>query len=256
MRVLLLSADGALAELIAEAVEGCKLEISVLEPDPFPVIRSLGQLLGARGLVWRGQPLGYVVYGGKHTDMFVAQGQEVRFLRTLQLGFERVVSTAAAKFFCSEEEAASILQRRDTFVTEEGQISCVLEGDRVLCDASEEFRKLVREIRRLLHYYQSLYPERSYEGLLDRLVFTGGGANTSGLDKFLSSELGVSVYNVNPFSQLPSKMTPESFKTLDGRESSFAVALGLAEGEFGGHSAKAGDRATDAREIIWRRSAA
>ena len=61
-----------------------------------------------------------------------------------------------------------------------------------------ELDRLRREIQRLLNYYRSLFPERSYEGILDKVVLCGGAAGLNGLADISPASLQVEISIQNP----------------------------------------------------------
>jgi Tfp pilus assembly PilM family ATPase len=90
--------------------------------------------------------------------------------------------------------------------------------------------RVAREISRLLSYYRSLFPERSYEGILDRVTLSGPGACTPGLTDELAKRLGIRIEVGNPFAQTAVRIDGATFAAIDGRQPHFVVAVGLALG--------------------------
>jgi Tfp pilus assembly PilM family ATPase len=90
--------------------------------------------------------------------------------------------------------------------------------------------RVAREISRMLSYYRSLFPERSYEGILDRVTLSGPGACVPLLAEDLAKRLGIRIEVGNPFTQTAVRIEGATFAAIDGRQPHFAVAMGLALG--------------------------
>lgn len=84
---------------------------------------------------------------------------------------------------------------------------------------------IIEEAKRAVRIY-----EETYEGKIERVVLTGGGANLLGLEKYFSDQIGLSAMKGNPFTHLvyPGEIEP----AINELNSLFAVAVGLGIKEF------------------------
>lgn len=254
MRGLLVACPRDVVRSRAEALEAAGLEVAAAGIEPFAVLRSLGAASQRRGVLWRGQPTAYVMLGEETSGIFVVQDGHLRFVRSISWGGARITNALAEKLGCSREEAEEIKERRSSAVEVDGTYTWEAGEERKATDAlASELGRMRREIQRLLNYYRSLFPERSYEGLLNRVVLSGGPANLRGLDTYFSAALEIEVAVRSPFESVASRLSPRSFAAIGGYENSMAVALGLA---MEGLTTRVRARRTDTgsgTEYVWRR---
>jgi type IV pilus assembly protein PilM len=84
--------------------------------------------------------------------------------------------------------------------------------------------KLVAEIGRSLDYYRSQFNEEQ----IDRVLLTGGGANSKNIVSYLGSELRLPVEHFNPLGKILSDSKKVDLQALDQMGSIFTIAAGLA----------------------------
>ena len=84
--------------------------------------------------------------------------------------------------------------------------------------------RLMAEIGRSLDYYRT----QSHVERIDRLLLTGGGANTKNIVTYLSETLRLPVERLNPFDKILSDAKKIDAQFLDQKGPAFAVALGAA----------------------------
>lgn len=258
MRALLAAAPRDVVRSRAETLEMAGLEVASVELEPIALVRALSAPDGRQGMLWRGQPLAYVHLGGESSGMCVVQDTSLRFVHAISWGCNRLTQTLAAALDRTPEAARAITEQDDAQIDLNGVFSWDEEGERRESDALvPEFDRLYREIQRLLNYYRSLFPERSYEGILDRLVLCGGSADLSGLDRYFSAMFQVEVAVRNPFQSFASRLLTDSFTMVERHSASFAVAVGLALGDLQTDTLpERGAQTSRAREFVWRRKAA
>ena len=114
--------------------------------------------------------------------------------------------------------------------------------------------KLTREFMRLLRYFRSLHPERSYAGILDHALICGGLASLTGLSEYLHSALELRVELARPLTGLVGKFDRESFQTITRRQEAYTVVIGLALSGLQGQSLAKGE-SDGGREFAWTRAA-
>ena len=256
MRSLLAAAPRDVVRSRAEALEMAGLEVTNVEMEPFTLLRALSPA-GQQGALWRGQPLAYVQLGEESSGMCVVQDTNLRFVHSISWGSRRLTQALAGVLDIAPEEAQAIKEQDDAAINADGIFSWTQDGERRETDVLlTELDRLRREILRLLNYYRSLFPERSYEGILDRVVLSGGLADLNGLDRYFAHSLQVDVAVRNPFQSFASRLLSDSFAAIEGHQTSFVVAVGLALGALQTETSMERSSVSRTREFVWRRKAA
>lgn len=257
MRALLAAAPRAVVRSHAETLEMAGLEVASVELEPLALLRAQNAPHVQQGALWRGQPIAYVQLGEESSGMCVVQDMNLRFVRAISWGGVRLTQALVTALGCTAEEAQAIKEQDDATLDENGRFSWSEGEARRETDAmGAELERLHREIQRLLNYYRSLFPERSYEGILDRVILCGGTADLDGLARYFAKTLQVEVMVRNPFHSLASRLSSGGFKAIEGRGASFVVAIGLALGELQAAQRAERSRSRGSGEFIWRRKAA
>jgi type IV pilus assembly protein PilM len=255
MHALLTAAPRRIVRSRAEALEAADLDVDAVEPEPFALFRALNLSISRHDTVWRGQAQAFLQIGERTCGMWVSQGVEIRFIRAIAWGAERITQSLVQSLDIPDEEARSIKESSSARVEQDGSLNWPGYESDGSAALAEELNRLCREIQRLLNYYRSLYPERSYEGNLDRIVLCGGTAGLEGLAEYLSGLLQIEVRGRNPFRSVGSRFSTESFEAVRGHKASFGAAIGLALGGMqSGWSATRADGRMD--EFVWRREVA
>lgn len=258
MRALLVAAPRDVVRSRAETLEMAGLDVARIEIEPFAFVRALNTVKAGKNEIWRGQPIVHVHLGEDASGMCVMQDMNLRFVHAISWGSSRLTQMLATDLGCAPDEARALKESETTEIDAEGVFSWYEAGVRRATEALvPEFERLRREIQRLLNYYRSLFPERSYEGILDRLILSGGTANLQGLTGFFSQMFQAEVTVRNPFQSFASHLESASFSAIAGHSTSFAVAIGLALGELPRETPRIA-KPTGERdhEIVWRRGAA
>lgn len=217
-RVLLIAARRTMVESRAQALERAGLEPLAMDIEPFAIQRAFSASIGGAGLFWRDQPVAFIVVGSSTINMHVAQEFELKFSRSIPFSGSKLAESI-------EQSLCTFDSLRADGEHGEGEPQ---QAHAVEPEEGEELRRLTREIGRLLAYYQSLFPERSYEGLLDKVILTGGGAALKGIDAYLSENLGRKIELGNPFNQIPTKISAFEFESIRSQGPAYAAAMGLA----------------------------
>lgn len=257
MRALLAAAPRAVVRSRAETLEMAGLEVASIDIEPLSLMRAFSIHDTQQGMIRGGQPFVYVHLGQKSSGMCVIQDTNLRFVHAISWGSSRLTQALATSLDCTPEEARAIKESRDAAISLDGNFSWGTPDDRHESGVlMPEFERLGREMQRLLNYYRSLYPERSYEGILDRLIISGGEANVKGINSFFSELFKLEVIVRNPFQSFETRLQSASFLAIDGHNHSFSVAIGLALGSLHSTAALKQSSARSAQEIVWRRNAA
>src|SRR5262249_15630614 len=154
----------------AETLEMAGLKVASAEIEPFPLLRAVDRSQGRSESFWRGQSQGYIQIKENSSAMYVAQENALRFVRVISWGSERLTQALADALELSPEEAEAIKTDPSASVDPQGIFSWEHAGVRRETEALvSELERLRREIERLMNYYSSLFPERSYEGVMSRV---------------------------------------------------------------------------------------
>lgn len=249
---LLAAAPAATVKSRVEALEAAGLEVAAVELESFALLRAAP--LPSQGAFWRGRSTGYLMLGEEMSSLTIAQDGRPTFTRSIPWGTHRLVQTLAEELALPGDAARSILESQQSLMSQSGELEC-RQGERKHYSAQTGpvFQSLVRELTRLLSYYRSLFPERSYEGSLATLEISGGLAALDGLSPYLKRNLGTAI---TPAGTPPILQDPIQFVAgTHSREiTTFPVAVGLALGLlYQGRQAGTG---IEERERLWRREAA
>ena len=227
------------------------------ELESFALLRALRESEGAPNVIWRGQSVAYVQMGHRASSMCVLQDTDVRFVRGIAWGGERLTQALSTQIGCDAPEAQEIKERADSAIDENGVFHWQEENALRMSEAFvPELDRLRREIQRLLNYYRSLFPESSYEGILDKVVLCGGAAGLNGLAEYFARVLRVEVSIQNPFHLVGIQGLPSEQQTDRNHSHGFAVAIGSAIGELQELAATGGRSQHGPPEFVWRRKAA
>ncbi len=257
MQALLAAAPRDVVRSRAETLEMAGLEVAGIEIEPLTLMRTFRAEGGSQNTIWSGQPSVYVHLGQKSSGMCVVQGTRLRFVHAIAWGSSRLTQALATGIGCSLDEAWEIEESPTAVISANGNFSWGEGENRQETGALiPEMERLGREMQRLLNYYRSLFPERSYEGILDRLIVSGGRANLKGLHHFFTELFQLDVEVRNPFQSFETHFSLDGFAAINGRNHSFAVAIGLALGDLQRDARANQSHAGRPREFVWRRSTA
>ncbi|MEP0765728.1 MAG: pilus assembly protein PilM [Fimbriimonadia bacterium] len=251
---LLVAAPRDVVDARAEVMETANIEPVAANIEPMCVLRALYSLFSRGGVFWRNQSLTFVEMGSSATEMYVVRDMRLRFVRSIAFGARNLALTIAEQVGCTEADGAQMLEAPTTSLDTSGKLRMQMDHGREDLDVASTLAPLVREIGRLLVYYRSLFPERSYAGILDRMYLCGGTASLRGMDAYLGAALGITVHVVNPFSQVLAKFNVRAFESVSHREQAFTAAIGLAMADVAKAPEAEGGGADDASEFIWSRA--
>jgi type IV pilus assembly protein PilM len=237
----------------AEAIARAGLMPLRAELEAQAILRIVERSLNSRSVLWRDASLTIIDVGGTNTHMYVVQNQRLQFIRGVSFGADMFGKAVAQCLDIPNETAFALLGDPVTTLTSEGIATLNHDGRLWEIDLSRELEKLTREFLRLLRYFRSLHPERSYAGILDHMVVCGGIAGLVGLDHYLSLRLGLRVERARPIAGMAARFDRGAFESISGRQEAFTVAIGLA---LSGLQKWMGRRESDANsEFSWKRSA-
>jgi type IV pilus assembly protein PilM len=239
----------------AEALEYAGLEVVGAELEAQAILRVVERKLNEQSALWRDASLTIIDVGTNNTHMYVVQNQRLQFIRGVKFGSQRIAEAVASELRISLAEAEVLIARPDTVLNQDGLLTVRIGSNSQLIYVNNEMEKLTREFLRLMRYFRSLHPERSYAGILDKVLICGGLAGLQGFGEYLQVVLGLHVERARPFAGVVGKFSKSTFESIAYRQESYTVAMGLSLSGLQGVSIREGDQSVR-REYGWTRAAA
>jgi type IV pilus assembly protein PilM len=218
------------------------------------ILRVIERRLNSLSVLWRDASLTIIDIGGSNTHMYVVQNQRLQFMRGVKFGANLFGQAIAEALELPFEDANELLSTAGAHLDADG-IATIPTGDGpIRVSLLEPLEKLTREFMRLLRYFRSLHPERSYAGILDHMVVCGGLVGLDGLCDYLGRCLGLKVESAQPIAGVIAKFNRESFQSISNRQEALAVVMGLA---LSGISQQVTEEASEhaGREFSWTSAA-
>lgn len=238
----------------AEALEYAGLVPIGAELEAQAILRVIERKLREQSALWRDASLTIIDVGTNNTHMYVVQNQRLQFIRGVKFGAWGLVQAIAREFSLPPLEAEALLTSPSTELWPDGLLKLQLVDIPAYVYVQAELEKLTREFMRLLRYFRSLHPERSYAGILDHIVICGGLASLSGFAEFLHEALEIRVERATPFSGMVGKFANDTFQVIANRQEAYTVVVGLALSGLKGRVKQHGD-ADGTSEFAWARTA-
>ncbi|GBC93263.1 hypothetical protein HRbin15_01753 [bacterium HR15] len=193
------SGDTMPARLIAipEAVVHSRLDAVLLAglqpvsvfPEGDALVRVLTRHHRPHSLLWRGKASALVAIRYDYTEMSIARETYLEFTRTLRIGLEDAIEAVQRALGATFEEAESLLQQSQ--LDEHGTLHFPEPLGLPPVSLLSFLHSLTSEMRRMVDFQRSRFPEGSYLGLLDSFLITGEGAVLNGLTRYCSHSLGL-----------------------------------------------------------------
>lgn len=225
---LVISVPKAVVDSRAEAIMYAGFKPVAAELEAQAVLRVVDRGLSERSALWRNASLTIIDVGGQNTHMYVVQNQSLQFIRSVKFGSNLVANALAQTLEVTPAMAQRYLLDPRTTLRINGSISIETENVISIANIGAELDKLVNEFLRLLRYFRSQHPERSYAGILDHLVLCGGLVGLRGFAEYLGTNLGLRVESARPFNGLLAEVDADGFEQVCHRQEAYAVAVGLA----------------------------
>lgn len=213
MRILLVAAHRELLRSHMAALKGAGLTATAVDATPLALMRVVPPSLDSSGAV-RGVEV-LVSIGAELTTVSVRDAGVPRFIRSLAIGGSRLTETIANTMHL-ELAVAERLKR-----------GAVPEGPH-LAQAkkamSVELRDLAEDVRATVDFFMA----QADGSTIDRLLITGGAAQTEGLVTALTGHLSTQIQTIDPFATLTVgdlDLDPARFASA---ASSAGAAVGLA----------------------------
>ena len=196
------------------AVEGAGLRPVMVDLNGFALLRAL-----ARGELAQATTA-FVDVGATITTVVIAAAGVPKLVRSLPSGGHHVTAAVAAALNIAVPEAENLKREIGVGLTVSPDRQPAAEA------IGQVVRTLVESVRNTLVYYQSNMPGATIEVL----VLTGGGAHLPGLGQYMSSATRLPATLGNPLATLRQGKLAARDHLAPGRESLFALSVGLAYG--------------------------
>ncbi len=239
----------------AEAIEQAGLTPIAAELEAQAILRVVERRLSEQSALWRDASLTIIDVGATNTHMYVVQNQCLQFIRGVKFGADPIARAVAAALDVPLDQAEALMGLHDTALSPEGVLRMTYQDAIVIVNVENELEKLTREFLRLLRYFRSLHPERSYAGILDHILVCGGLAGLQGFDKYLENSLRLRVERCRPFAGILGNFSKETFTNIANRQEAFTVVMGLALCGLKGKDQTKGRISFERREFAWARTA-
>lgn len=238
----------------AETLEAAGLTPVGAELEAQAILRVVERRLNEQSVLWRDASLTIIDVGGSNTHMYVVQNQRLQFIRGVRFGGNLITAAVAEALEISLAEAEIVLNHPESRLMPNGTLVCRVGDDANLVNVTTQIEKLIREFMRLLRYFRSLHPERSYAGILDHAIVCGGLAGLPGFTDYLQGSLGLRVERARPLSGTVAQLRRGTFQSISERQEAYTVVMGLAFAGLRGTMSRVGETYA-ANEFAWSRSA-
>lgn len=191
MEVLLVAAQKNLVQSFITTAEEAGLTLSCVDVASFAVMRALEKT----DYLDDNQTIAALLIQGPSTDINVLSNGVPKFNRSVLIGYSYLVDNLINSLGIDEFAAKDLLEQLDVDPQGYEELSPEIEqATEIIRPALSE---LTGEISRSLDFFMS-----QGGATIDKIVICGKGASLRGLDRFLTTRLGIEVVVGNPFTSL------------------------------------------------------
>lgn len=191
MEVLLVAAQKNLVTSYIDAIQEAGLTIQAADVASFSVLRALERT----GYIEEGGTVAALLIQGPTTDINVLSNGVPKFNRSVMYGYNHLVDNLMTSLGVDEDGARELLDGMDVDPQDYEEVSPDVEqATEIVRPALSE---MTGEISRSLEYFMS-----TTGASIDRIVLCGRGAALTGLDRFLTTRLGIEAVIGDPLSTL------------------------------------------------------
>jgi type IV pilus assembly protein PilM len=220
MEVIAFAASQPAVEEQLELAHRCRLVPVGVDVAPCAILECFARLFR------RGEdaehPTMFIDLGQSNTQVVVAQGMKMVFARSLPLGSCDLEKSAAARLKV-EPAQVDLLRRKLAAAGEKPAYA-----EQLYEAMGESLENLVLEIRKCVHYYDSVFPSRPVE----RALFLGGQALDRRLCQNIAQRLNMPACVGDPLARVERSDSTQADLGMDRRQAqpNWAVAVGLGLG--------------------------
>lgn len=191
MEVLLVAAQKNLVQSFISAAEEAGLDLTCVDVASFAVMRALEKT----EYLSDDQTIAALLIQGPSTDINVLSGGVPKFNRSVFIGYSYLLDNLVNSLGIDEESAKDLLDQID--VDPQGYEELGPELEQATEIIRPALSELTGEISRSLEFFMN-------QGVatIDRIVICGRGASLRGLDRFLTTRLGIEVVVGDPLAVL------------------------------------------------------
>jgi type IV pilus assembly protein PilM len=213
MEVLLVAAQKNLVQSFITAAEEAGLGLKCVDVASFAVMRALEK----SEYLDDNQTIAALLIQGPSTDINVLSGGVPKFNRSVLIGYSYLVDNLINSLGIDEYAARDLLDQID--VDPQGYEDISAEVEQATEIIRPALSELTGEISRSLDFFMS-----QGGATIDRIVICGKGASIRGLDRFLTTRLGIEVAVGNPFTALGI----DNVEVEESQAPTYITAMGLA----------------------------
>lgn len=166
--------------------------------------------------------------GYASTRMYVVQEGQLRFARSIKFGALNFINRMGEGLDLSAAESAALLSSPDSWMSSGGKLHVPFQGQHAIVSVDQELLVLTREFQRLIRYFRSIFPSRSFSGMLDSFLLCGGISGLSGLAEFIGNEVQMKMSQIDPFETVALDLEVEGFQQVIKNPGRYTTAVGLA----------------------------
>ncbi|MEI8282380.1 MAG: type IV pilus assembly protein PilM [Armatimonadota bacterium] len=238
----------------AEAILNAGITPIRAELEAQAILRVVERKLNRKSALWRDASLTIIDFGATNTHMYVVQNQQLQFIRGVKFGSSMFHEAVSQALNVDSETAETMLHDPFTVLNENGILTVPYMNSSALVNLTHELEKLTKEVWRLMRYFRSLHPERSYAGILDQAILVGGLVGLSGFASYLERKLGLRIEFARPIAGMMTRFNQETFANVSNRQEAYTVVMGLALAGLSQNELNR-SQAEGAREYNWIRAA-
>ncbi len=213
MEVLLVAAQKNLVQSFIATAEEAGLTLSCVDVASFAVMRALEKT----DYLDDNQTVAALLIQGPSTDINVLSNGVPKFNRSVLIGYSYLVDNLINSLGIDEFGAKDLLEQLDVDPQGYEELSPEIEqATEIIRPALSE---LTGEISRSLDFFMS-----QGGATIDKIVICGKGAALRGLDRFLTTRLGIEVVVGNPFTVL----SADKVEVDEVQAPIYITAMGLA----------------------------
>lgn len=222
MNVVLVAAPRVMVDSRVEALEGAGLDPLAIDVEAFATLRVLVERSTDLSLLDR--TIALLDMGHSHTEINLVNRGALALTRTIPIAGVSLTSAIRNALSCTEAEAE---QRKFTVdLNDLLAQSDEVEPSHGLMVVQSIADEMLREIRRSINYYQSQLPDIS-EGVVDKLVLTGGTSKLRGLLPYANVRLNIETAIGVPAGADIAGLSAGADQLAEADMPLFTVALGL-----------------------------
>lgn len=225
MDILAIAIPKAVVDSRADMLAYAGLEPISAETDSQSILRVIHRRAARLDSLARDSSLTVVEIGESATAMYVIRQRRLQFHRTVKFGIQDLFAKIC-QAGRDEADARAILSQPSTYLRSGGMLEFEHNGLAKACSISEELGRLMKEVGRLLRYFKSLHPERSFEGLLDTMLVCGEFAACPGFLDYFTAELRCRSELLRPLSEVNVGVHARARDSISRNEAKYAVATG------------------------------